>query len=134
MAGFGDLEFMQRGRRLVVGIVMLGLGGAIGYVLPKSDAAPQAETGMVTSVDNATQNAGIHFAVTLQNVAKPRHFRWQEGTPWRDKTGRWHHTGRPACLVPGTTNPVKVTVGVIGAQSAHSAPGRTIVVWVKCYR
>ncbi|HEX6931003.1 MAG TPA: hypothetical protein VF162_02585 [Streptosporangiaceae bacterium] len=134
MAGVGDLEFMQRGRRLVVGAVMLGLGGVIGYALPKSDAAPRAETGTITSVDNATQNAGIHFAITVKNAAKPEQFRWQDATPWRDKTGHWHHKGRPACLVPGSTAPLKVTIGVIDAQEAHSVPGRTIVVWVKCYR
>jgi len=133
MAGFGDLGFMQRGRRLVVGVVMLGLGGVIGYVIPKSDAAPRAETGTIKSVDNATRNAGILFAITVKKTAKPERFRWQEATPWRDKKGRWHQKGRPACLIPGSTSPLKVTVGVVDAQEAHSAPGRTVVVWVKCY-
>ena len=134
MAGFGDLGFMQRGRRFAVGVVMLGLGGVVGYVLPKSDAAPRAETGTITSVDNATQNAGIHFVITVKKNAKPEQFRWQEATPWRDKAGHWHQKGTPACLTPGSTTPLKVTVGVIDAQAAHSGPGRTIVIWVKCYR
>jgi hypothetical protein len=133
MAGFGDLEFMQRGRRFVVGIVMLGLGGVVGYALPKSDAAPRAETGTITSVGNATQNAGIHFAITVKKVAKPEQFRWQEATPWLDKAGHVHHKGTPACLVPGSPKHLKVTVGVIDAQSGHSVPGRAVVVWVKCY-
>jgi hypothetical protein len=73
------------------------------------------------------------FAIKVKKVAKPEQFRWQEATPWRDKTGRWHQKGRPACLVPGSTSPLKVTVGVVDAQSAHSGPGRTVVVWVECY-
>ena len=99
MAGFGDLEFMQRGRRFAIGIVMLGLGGVIGYALPKSDATPKAETGTIASVDNATQNAGIRFSITLKKVAKPESFRWQDATPWRDKAGHWHSKGTPD--VPG---------------------------------
>ena len=133
MADFGDLEFMQRGRRFVVGIVILGLGGVIGFALPKNNAAPRAETGTVMSVDNATQNAGIHFAVKVKKVDEEQQFRWQEATPWRDKTGQWHYKSMPTCLVPGSTKPTKVTVGVVDVQSANSAPGRTVVVWVKCY-
>ncbi len=113
---------------------MLGLGAVIGYALPKSDAAPRAETGTIKSVDNATQNAGILFAITVHKVANPEQFRWQDATPWRDKTGKWHHKGTPTCLVPGSATPLKVTVGVIDAREAHSAPGRTVVAWVKCYR
>jgi hypothetical protein len=133
MADFGDLEFMQRGRRFVVGLVMLGLGGIIGFALPKSNAAPKAETGTIRSVGNATQNAGITFAVKVKKVAQPEQFRWQEPTPWRDKTGQWSSKGTPTCLIPGSTKPTKVTVGVVDVQSANSAPGRTVVVWVKCY-
>jgi hypothetical protein len=133
MAGFGDLEFMQRGRRFVVGIVMLGLGGVIGYALPKTSAAPRAETGTITSVDNATTNAGILFEVKLKKVSQPQHFRWQDGAPWLDKHGHWHDKGRPTCLVPGSTAPAKVTVGAVDVQSGNSAPGRTVVIWVKCY-
>src|SRR5690349_12585699 len=106
MAGFGDLEFMQRGRRFLVGVVMLGLGGVIGYALPKSSATPKVETGTIASVDNTTKNAGIHFSVNVKNVAKPQPFRWQEATPWQDTAGHWHHKGTPACLVPAATKPL----------------------------
>jgi uncharacterized protein YndB with AHSA1/START domain len=133
MADLGDLEFMQRGRRFIVGIVMLGLGGVIGFALPKSSASPRAETGTLTSVDNATQNAGMHFAVKVKKVAKPEQLRWQDATPWQDKTGQWHSKGTPTCLVPGLTIPTKVTVGLVDVASANSAPGRTVVVWMKCY-
>jgi hypothetical protein len=133
MADFGDLEFMQRGRRFIVGIVMLGLGGVIGFALPKSNAAPRAETGTTTSVDNATVNAGIHFAIKVKKADQPEQFRWQYATPWRDKSGQWHYKGMPTCLVPGSTTPTKVTVGLVDVASANSAPGGTVVVWLKCY-
>ena len=133
MADFGDLEFMQRGRRFIVGLVMLGLGGVVGFALPKSSAAPRAETGTITSVDNATQDAGIHFAMKVKKVTEPEQFRWQYATPWRDKSGLWHHKGTPFCLVPGSTKLTKVTVGLVDVASANSAPGRTVVVWLKCY-
>jgi hypothetical protein len=134
MADFGDLAFMQRGRRFVVGVVMLGLGGVIGFALPKSSAAPRVETGTITSVDNATQNAGVHFTVKVKKVDQPEQFRWQEATPWRDKSGKWHRKGMPACLIPGSTTPTKVTVGLVDVAAVNSAPGGTVVVWVKCYR
>ncbi|MDR2986217.1 MAG: hypothetical protein LBV34_15385 [Nocardiopsaceae bacterium] len=134
MADFGDLAFMQRGRRFVVGVVMLGLGGVIGFALPKSSAAPRVETGTITSVNNATQNAGIHFAVKVKKVDQPEQFWWRDATPWRDKTGQWHREGRPACLIPGSTAAVKVTVGLVDVAAANSAPGGTVVVWLKCYR
>lgn len=133
MAGFGDLEFMQRGRRVVVGVVMLGLGGVIGYAIPKTNAAPKAETGTIKSVDNATTDAGILFKVKVHKVHDLQQFRWQDGTPWRDSKGNWHGKGTPDCLIPGSIKPAKITVGAVDAQSASNAPGRTVVVWVKCY-
>ena len=69
----------------------------------------------------------------MKKVAQPEQFRWQEATPWRDKTGHWFSKGTPTCLIPGSTKAAKVTVGVVDVQSANSAPGRTVVVWVKCY-
>jgi hypothetical protein len=133
MAGFGDLEFMQRSRRLMVGVVMLGLGGVIGYAIPKTNAAPKAETGTIKSVDNVTTNAGMLFKVKLYKVHDLQQFRWQDGTPWRDKKSNWHDKGRPYCLIPGSTQPAKITVGAVDVQAANDAPGRTVVVWVKCY-
>jgi hypothetical protein len=133
MAGFGDLEFMQRGRRLVVGIVMLGLGGVIGYAVPKSNAAPTAQTGTIKSVDNATTNAGILFKVKAHKVHGLQQFRWQDGTPWRDSKGHWHDKGRPDCLIPGSPAPAKITVGAVDVQAASDARARTVLVWVKCY-
>jgi len=134
MAGVGDLGFMQRGRRFLIGLVMLGVGGMIGYAIPKSNAAPKAETGTISAVDNATAHAGILFRIKVHQAGDPEQFRWQDGTPWRDKAGRWHDKGTPGCLVPGTATGARITVGVVDAQSASNAPARTVVVWVKCYR
>jgi hypothetical protein len=70
----------------------------------------------------------------MKKVDQPEQFRWQDATPWRDKGGQWHDKGTPACLVPGSTTPTKVTVGLVDVASANSAPGRTVIVWLKCYR
>ena len=56
-----------------------------------------------------------------------------DATPWQDKSGHWHSKGTPTCLVSGLTTPTKVTVGLVDVASANSAPGRTVVVWMKCY-
>jgi hypothetical protein len=133
MAGFGDLAFMQRGRRLVVGAVMLGVGGVVGYALPQSNASPDSETGSVVSVGNVIKDAGVRFDFRPAKGTR-QSFRLQEATPWQDKpSGHWHATGLPSCLVPGSTKPVKVTLGVVTARPVGSAPGRPVVVWVECY-
>src|SRR5262249_51080161 len=131
MADFGDLDFMQRGRRFVVGLVMLGIGGVIGYALPQSNASPKSETGTVVTVDNATTNAGVLFEFK-PSKGKKESFRLQDATPWQGtKSGKWHEKGQPSCLTPGSTTPVKATLGVVTARSVGSAPERSIVVWVE---
>ena len=133
MAGFGDLEFMQRGRRVVVGAVMLVLGGVVGYALPQSNASPASDSGKVTSVGNTTKDAGTPF--DFQPTKGPREsLLLQDGTPWQDTpAGLWHKKGLPTCIVPGPTTPMKATLGIVTARSVGSAPGRSIVVWVECY-
>jgi|SRR5215469_8543138 len=134
MAGIGDLDFLQRGRRVVVGAVMLLLGGVVGYALPQSSASPAAEAGSVLSVGNITKDSGILFDFKPAKGPKQT-FRLQTATPWQDKpSGHWHSQGQPACVVPGSTTPTAATLGVVTVQSAGSAPGRSIVVWVECYR
>jgi hypothetical protein len=133
MAGFGDLDVMQRARRLTVGVVMLVVGGVIGYALPQSNASPSSEVGSITSVDNTTKDAGLRFSFT-PDKGKPEPLRLQDATPWqKTSTGRWIPAGQPACLVPGSTTAVKVTLGIVTARAVGSAPGRPIVVWVECY-
>ncbi|SRR6266567_6360144 len=133
MAGFADLDVMQRARRLTVGVVMLVLGAVVGYALPQSNASPSSEVGSVTSVGNTTTDAGLRFSFTAVK-GQPQSLRFQDATPWQGTaSGRWNDRGRPTCLVPGTTSPVKVTLGIVTARSVGSAPGGPIVVWVECY-
>ncbi|HUZ52184.1 MAG TPA: hypothetical protein VMU94_06615 [Streptosporangiaceae bacterium] len=133
MAGFADLDVMQRARRLSVGVVMLVLGGVVGYALPQSNASPSSETGSVTSVGSTTKDAGLRFSFTAAK-GTPQNLRLQDATPWqKTPTGRWYSTGQPTCLAAGSTTPVKVTLGVVTARAVGSAPGRPIVVWVECY-
>lgn len=133
MADFSDLEFMQRGRRLLVGAVMLVLGGVVGYALPHSNASPSSLTGSVRSVGNSIKDAGVAFE--FKPTKDPQKgFVLQSGTPWQDNpSGPWHSKGLPSCIVPGTTTPTKATLGIITASSVGSAPSRPIVVWVACY-
>jgi hypothetical protein len=134
MAGFGDLDFMQRGRRVVVGAVMLLLGGVVGYALPQNNASPAAESGSVLSVGNTTKDSGILFDFKPAKGPKQT-FRLQAATPWQDTpSGPWRSKGQPACLVPGSTTPAAATLGVVTVRPVDSAPGRSIVVWVECYR
>ncbi len=133
MAGFGDLDFMQRSRRLVVGAVMLLLGGVVGYALPQSNASPASEAGSVLSVGNPTKDSGILF--DFKPAKGPMEtFRLQAPTPWQDTpSGPWHSKGQPACVVPGSTTPTAATLGVITVGPVGSAPGGSIVAWVECY-
>jgi hypothetical protein len=133
MAGFGDLDVMQRGRRLVVGAVMLVLGGVVGYTLPQSSASPTAQAGSVLSVGNSAKDASVAFEFKPKKGPQEA-FVLQGGTPWQDRpSGQWHSKGLPNCIVPGTAGPTKATLGIIRARSVGSAPGRAIVVWVECY-
>lgn len=132
MAGFSDLNFMQRGRRVVVGAVMLLLGGVVGYALPQNSASPASEAGSVLSVSNTTKDSGTLFDFKPAKGPK-KTFRLQAATPWqRTPSGPWHK-GQPACVVPGSTTPKAATLGVVTARPVGSAPGSSIVVWVECY-
>jgi hypothetical protein len=134
MAGFGDLEFMQRGRRMVLGAAMLLLGGVLGYTLPQSNASPASEAGSVLAVGNSTQDSGIMFDFKPDKGPRQR-FRLEPATPWQaTPSGRWQREGRPTCVIPGSTAPTAATLGVVTARSVGSAPARSIVVWVECYR
>src|ERR1022692_1824521 len=133
MAGFADLDVIQRARRLGVGAVMLVLGGVVGYALPQSNASPSSEVGSVMSVGNTTTDAGLRFSFT-PDKGKPQPLRLQDATPWqKTPNGRWYPHGQPACLAAGQTTPVKVTLGIVTARAVGSAPGEPIVVWVECY-
>lgn len=133
MAGFADLDVMQRARRLSVGVVMLVVGGVVGYALPQSNASPSSETGTVTSVGNSTKDAGIRFTFK-PNKGPAQNLRLQDATPWQGTpSGKWHSKGQPSCIVPGSPTTTTATLGVVTARAVGSAPGRPIVVWVECY-
>lgn len=133
MAGISDLEFMQRGRRLVVGVVMLGLGGVIGFALPHSNASPNSVKGSVVSVGNTTKDAGLQIVFQPVKGAKET-FRLQPATPWQKAAGgKWHTKGNPPCVVAGNTSPMAATLGVVNVAGTGNAPGRSVVVWVECY-
>lgn len=134
MADFSDLGFMQRGRLLFVGFVMLFLGGVVGYVLPHTNASPSSQRGSVVSVGNAAPNAGLRFEFKPVKGAREK-FILQPATPWRkSRTSDWTNKGEPSCLVPGSVTPTPATIGVVDISSTGSAPGRSVVVWVECYR
>ncbi|MGI9006545.1 MAG: hypothetical protein ACR2FU_10170 [Streptosporangiaceae bacterium] len=133
MADFSDLEFMQRGRRLVVGVVMLLVGGVVGFALPHSNASPSSQKGSILSVGNATTNAGMTFEFRPVK-GKTETFRWQPATPWqKTPASHWKFKGKPWCLVAGNTAAMPATVGVVNVAGTGSAPGRSVVVWVECY-
>ncbi len=133
MAGFSDLEFMQRGRRLVVGVVMLGLGAVVGFALPHSNASPSSQQGSIVSVGNTTASAGLQFDFLPVKGTKET-FRLQSATPWqKSPTSHWISKGQPTCLVAGSTTAVPATIGVVNVAGTGNAPGRSVVVWVECY-
>jgi hypothetical protein len=52
------------------------------------------------------------------------------GATWYD--GRsWHDQGTPTCLDGGAQAPA-IELGVLEARSRKDAPGRGVVVWLKC--
>src|SRR5258708_14816460 len=121
MAGFGDRELMQRGRRVLVGAVMLVLGGVVGYALPQSNASPASDSGKATSVGNTTQGAGTPFEFQPAK-GHGESLLLQDGTPRQDRPyGPWHRQGLPTCIVPGTKTPMKGTLGVPTPRRVWSA-------------
>lgn len=53
------------------------------------------------------------------------------GATWFDRRG-WHDNGTPTCLQGGLPQPVEL--GVVEAAPTDDAPGRAVVVWLKCFR
>jgi hypothetical protein len=138
MAGFGDLDMMQRGRRLAVGVVMLGLGGILGYAWPESTATPSSEKGAVIAVGNATADAGLRFtfrpADARAKKAPDQNFLLQDATPWQAGPSRpWRYQGFPPCLIPGSTASTPVTLGVVSVRGIGALANRSVVAWVECY-
>jgi hypothetical protein len=130
----GDLDITQRARRWGIGLLMLGIGAAIGYALPQNTASPRTATGTVTSVSKAANGSGVQFVFKPKGAAQTVNYTLVDPTPWQQQaTSQWQHAGQPSCLVPGSTTPTPVTLGVVGITSVGSAPGGQMVVWVECY-
>jgi hypothetical protein len=132
--GVGDLDVTQRARRWGVGLLMLGIGAAIGYALPQSTASPRTAVGTVTSVSKNVGGSAVQLVFKPKGATQTVSYTLEDPTPWQQQAnGSWHPTGQPPCLVPGSSKPTPVTLGVVTISSVGSAPGGSMVVWVECY-
>jgi|SRR6202050_5329074 hypothetical protein len=124
----------QRLRGWVIGAVLIVAGVLVGYALPQSTVSPKAEIGTVMKVNGAIggKDSTLVFKTTGQHGTV--RYPMQDPIPWQGTSnGGWHYTGEPPCLVPGSSTPVKATLGVISVHAEGSAPGGPMIVWVKCY-
>src|SRR5215472_12778420 len=122
MAGFGDLDFMQRSRRLGVGAVMLLLGGVVGYAWPQHSTPQCSETGQILAVGDAVPNQGPWFTFTPANSSSVQKLQLQFATAWKGAPAdKWHYVGLPTCVVPGSTMPAPATLGLVTVQAKGAA-------------
>jgi hypothetical protein len=134
MAGIGDLDFMQRSRRLGVGVVMLVLGGVVGYAWPQHATSKNSESGQILAVGNAIPNEGPWFTFTRATNGSVQRFRLQFATAWKGSpSDSWHYTGLPTCVVPGSTMPQSATLGVVTEGGSKAVPNQKVIIWVECY-
>jgi hypothetical protein len=132
--GVGDLDITKRGQRWAVGLLMLAIGAAIGYALPQSTASPKSVVGTVISVGKDAGGGGVPFVFKPDGSTKTVSYMYENPTPWLPQpSGTWKSNGQPSCLVPGSTKPVRATLGVVTVSSVSSAPGGPLVVWIECY-
>jgi hypothetical protein len=124
----------QRLRNWFVGAVLIVIGVAVGYALPSSRVSPKSEVGKVMSVHGSigSPSAGITFKV--KGATDLLLYSLKDPTPWQARPhARWHSGGQPSCLVPGSSKPVKATLGVVTVEPVGSAPGNPMIVWIECY-
>jgi hypothetical protein len=132
MAGISDLDFMQRSRRLGVGVVMLVLGGVVGYAWPQHSTSQNSESGQILAVGDAIPDQGPWFTFTPTGSSTVQKFNLQFATAWKTAaSGNWHYSGLPTCVVPGSTMPEPATLGVITVSGKGAKPHQ-VVVWVQC--
>ena len=133
MAGITDYESMRKVRRFFIGVALLVLGVVLGYTWPRSSAWPNSETGTVLSVRAGSGGGPITFVFRPSNGTE-QHFVLASPTPWQSAppAAKWHASGRPGCVTPGSPEPVKATIGVIRIRSTSGAPGESVVVWIEC--
>ncbi|HUC60023.1 MAG TPA: hypothetical protein VMA95_21665 [Streptosporangiaceae bacterium] len=124
----------QRFRGWLIGAVLVVVGVLVGYALPQSSVSPKSEAGTVTKVTGPIGGNGAKLAFKIKGQTGTVKYPMQDPLPWQGtKNGTWHHSGQPSCLVPGSTKPVKATLGVISVHADGSAPGGSMIVWVECY-
>jgi len=134
MAGIGDLDFMQRSRRLGVGVVMLVLGGVVGYAWPQHNTSQKSESGQILAVGDAVPNEGPWFTFSRATNGSVQKFRLQFATAWKGSpSDKWHYTGLPTCMVPGSTMPEPATLGVVRERGSKAVPHHKVIIWVECY-
>jgi hypothetical protein len=124
----------QRMRGWLIGAVLIVVGVLVGYALPQNSVSPKSEVGNVMSVHGSVGSASAGIDFKTKGVAGLVHYKLEDPTPWQAKpNGAWHNSGQPSCLVPDSTTPTKVTLGVISVHPVGSAPGNPMVVWIECY-
>src|SRR5215469_10461777 len=97
---------------------MIGIGAAIGYALPQSTASPRTAVGTVMSVTKPATGTAVQFAFKPKGATSIVQYTYESPTPWQQQAnGTWHLTGQPSCLVPGSTTPTPVTLGVVTISS-----------------
>jgi hypothetical protein len=113
-------------------IVALACTGWLAGCSPRSGTSVTVLRGIATTVDATREAIGF----TGEKVAGPAlqtvdvEGGWiVAGAQWWD--GRsWHDRGPATCLQPGGDVPVEL--GVLEARPYRDAPGRGVVVWLKC--
>ncbi len=124
----------QRVRTWFISAVLVVIGVVVGYLLPQNNVSPKSEVGKVMSVHGSIGgvNAGIYFKT--KGVKELVRYPLVDPTPWQaNPNAKWHYSGQPSCLKPGSRTPVDVTLGVITVKPVNSAPGSSMVVWIECY-
>jgi len=124
----------QRLRGWLIGAVLIVIGVLVGYALPQSTVSPKTETGTITKVKGDLGVNGSSLTFKVKGKSGTTSYPMQDPLPWQGtKTGKWHQSGQPPCVVPGSAKPVSATLGVISVHADGSAPGGPMIVWVECY-
>lgn len=130
MAKIADMK--RRGRSWLTSLVLIALGVGVGQLVPHRSVTPATVTGMVTSVSPLPGSAGSKLQFTPAGGTR-QSYQVPAPTPWRSTaSGAWHSSGRPTCLVPHSSKPRKITLGVVTVQSSGPVRGGPLVVWVQC--
>jgi len=117
-------------RTIGISLVTLAVGLAVGALMiwllgPFGAVDPRIVEGQTTAV--SADGEGINIAIEGKETTEAYVIAgavWQEnGLPWQDSL--------PTCIQPGRTGQA-VRLGVVEVAATDEAPGRTVVVWVKC--